>query len=234
MAATDHEEARLRSVALQNARSIVLARRRAEEVLRKQSEWLRVTLSSIGDAVISTDAHGLVSFMNGVAESLTGWTHNEAIGQALDAVFRIVNESTREGVENPAMRVLREGAIVGLANHTILIAKDGTERPIDDSAAPIYDEKGYIAGCVLVFRDVTERRRAEDALRRSERELAEFFENANVGLHWVGPDGIILRANQAELDLLGYSREEYVGRHIAEFHVDQPEIDKILDSLTAR
>ena len=231
MAATDHEEARLRSVALQNARSIVLARRRAEEVLRKQSEWLRVTLSSIGDAVISTDAHGLVSFMNGVAESLTGWTHNEAIGQALDAVFRIVNESTREGVENPAMRVLREGAIVGLANHTILIAKDGTERPIDDSAAPINDEKGYIAGCVLVFRDVTERRRAEDALRRSERELAEFFENANVGLHWVGPDGIILRANQAELDLLGYSREEYVGRHIAEFHVDQPEIDKILDSL---
>jgi PAS domain S-box-containing protein len=231
MAATDHEEAQLRSVALQNARSIVLARRRAEEVLRKQSEWLRVTLSSIGDAVISTDAHGLVSFMNGVAESLTGWTHNEAIGQALDAVFRIVNESTREGVENPAMRVLREGAIVGLANHTILIAKDGTERPIDDSAAPINDEKGYIAGCVLVFRDVTERRRAEDALRRSERELAEFFENANVGLHWVGPDGIILRANQAELDLLGYSREEYVGRHIAEFHVDQPEIDKILDCL---
>ena len=96
MAATDHEDARLRSVALQNARSIVLARRRAEEVLRKQSEWLRVTLSSIGDGVISTDAEGRVSFMNGVAEALTGWTRNEAMGQALDAVFRIVNESTRE------------------------------------------------------------------------------------------------------------------------------------------
>lgn len=231
MAATDHEEARLRSVALQNARSIVLARRRAEEALRKQSEWLRVTLSSIGEGVISTDAEGRVSFMNDMAESLTGWTRNEAIGQALDAVFRVVNESTREGVENPAIRVLREGVIVGLANHTALISKDGTERPIDDSAAPICDEKGSIAGCVLVFRDVTERRRAEDALRRSERELAEFFENANVGLHWVGPDGIILRANQAELDLLGYSREEFIGRHIAEFHVDKAEIDKIIACL---
>jgi PAS domain S-box-containing protein len=200
MAAADNQEARLRSVALQNARSIDLARRRAEEALRAQSEWLRVTLSSIGDGVISTDAEGRVSFMNGVAESLTGWTRNEALGRALDEVFRIVNESTREVVENPAVRVLREGAIVGLANHTVLIAKDGTERPIDDSAAPISDETGRIAGCVLVFRDVTERRRVEHDLIRSERELGEFFENANVGLHWVGPDGIILRANQSELD----------------------------------
>jgi len=231
MAAADNEEVRLRSVALQNARSIDLARRRAEAALHKQSEWLRVTLSSIGDGVISTDAEGRVSFMNDVAESLTGWTRDEASGRALDEVFRIVNESTRQGVENPAMRVLREGAIVGLANHTVLIAKDGTERPIDDSAAPISDETGRIAGCVLVFRDVTERRRAEHALIRSERELAEFFENANVGLHWVGPDGIILRANQSELDLLGYRREEYVGRHIAEFHVDRPVIDNILACL---
>ena len=126
MAATDHEEAQLRSVALQNARSIDLARRRAEEALRKQSEWLRVTLSSIGDGVISTDTDGQVSFMNGVAEVMTGWSSNEALGQALDEVFRIVNESTGERVENPAARVLREGAIAGLANHTILIAKDGT------------------------------------------------------------------------------------------------------------
>ena len=84
-----------------------------------------------------------------------------------------------------------------------------------------------------MFRDVTERRRAERDLSRSERELAEFFENANVGLHWVGPDGIILRVNQAELDLLGYRREEYVGRHIAEFHADRPVIDTLLTRLTA-
>ena len=233
MAASDQEEAQLRSVALQNARSIDLARRRAEEALRRQSDWLRVTLSSIGDGVISTDIDGRVSFMNGIAEVMTGWTLNEALGQALDDVFRIINESTREEAENPAARVLREGAMVGLGNHTILIAKDGTERPIDDSASPIRDDAGQISGCVLVFRDVTERRRAERDLSRSERELAEFFENANVGLHWVGPDGIILRANQAELDLLGYRREEYVGRHIAEFHADRPVIDALLTRLTA-
>ncbi len=127
-----------------------------------------------------------------------------------------------------------KASIVGLGNHTILIAKDGTERPIDDSAAPIRDDTGRISGCVLVFRDVTERRRAERDLSRSERELAEFFENANVGLHWVGPDGIILRANQAELDLLGYSREEYVGRHIAEFHADRPVIDTTPHALDGR
>jgi len=231
MAEKDIEEVRLRSVALQNARSIRLARRQAEAALRKQSEWLRVTLSSIGDAVISTDSEGCVSFMNGVAESLTGWTQNDALGRTLDDVFRVVDESKRQSVENPVTRVLREGAVVTLANHTMLIAKDGRSRPIDDSAAPIYDEKGGIAGSVLVFRDVTERRRAESKLRRSERELADFFDNANIGLHWVGPNGVILRVNQAELDLLGYKRDEFVGRHIAEFHVEKPVIRAILARL---
>ncbi len=157
----DDEEERLRSVALQNARSILLARQRAEEVLRKQSEWLRITLASIGDAVISTDAEGRVTFMNGVAEALTGWTRAEAEGRPLPEVFHIVNERTRQPVENPALRALRGGAVVGLANHTVLIARDGTERPIDDSAAPIREGSGAPAGAVLVFRDVTERKRSE-------------------------------------------------------------------------
>ena len=135
MAAKDDEEELLRSVTLQNAQSILLARS-AEEALRKQSDWLRITLASIGDAVISTDAEGRVTFMNGVAESLTGWTQAEAVGRPLPEVFRIVNELTRQPVDNPALRALREGAIVGLANHTVLVARDGTERPIDDSAAP--------------------------------------------------------------------------------------------------
>src|SRR4029077_18296994 len=99
MAATDDEEERLRSVALQNAQGILLARRRAEEALRKQSEWLRITLSSIGDAVISTDAEGRVTFMNGVAESLTGWPQAEAIGRPLLEVFQIVNKRTRHPAE---------------------------------------------------------------------------------------------------------------------------------------
>src|SRR5436853_4246663 len=100
MAANDDEEGRLRAVALENAQSILLARRRAEEALRKQSEWLRITLASIGDAVISTDAEGRVTLMNGVAESLTGWTQADALGRPLLEVFQIVNERTRRPVED--------------------------------------------------------------------------------------------------------------------------------------
>jgi PAS domain S-box-containing protein len=155
------EDERLRSAALQNARSILSARQRAEEALRKQSEWLRITLGSIGDAVISTDEKGRVTFMNGMAESLTGWTQPEALGRPLPEIFHIVNERSREPVENPALRALQEGTVVGLANHTVLIARDGQERPIDDSAAPMHAESGTPIGAVLVFRDVTERKRAQ-------------------------------------------------------------------------
>ncbi|MBA4031260.1 MAG: hybrid sensor histidine kinase/response regulator, partial [Planctomyces sp.] len=138
----------------------------------------RTTLASIGDGVISTDREGNVTYLNAVSESLTGWTNADAVGVPLTTVFHIVNESTRQPVENPALRALREGIIVGLANHTILIARDGTERPIDDSAAPIRCQDGEIVGCVLVFRDVTERKREEDA--RAER--ARLFElRADVG-----------------------------------------------------
>lgn len=227
MTAKDEEE-RLRTVALRNAQSILAERQRAEEAMRRQSDWLRVTLASIGDAVISTDAEGRVTFMNCVAESLTGWPRAEALGHPLPEVFRIVDEEYRQPSENPALRALREGKIVGLANSTILIARDGIERPIDDSAAPIQDESGVVSGAILVFRDVTERRRAEIALRDKEAELRDFVENATVGLHWVGPDGTILWANRAELELLGYAKEEYIGRKIVEFHVDREVIDDIL------
>ena len=159
----DDEERLLRSVALQNAQSILHARQRAEDALRKQSEWLRITLASIGDAVISTDAQGRVTLLNGVAESLTGWSQADAQGLPLPDVFRIVNEFTRLPAENPALRALKEGRVVGLANHTVLIARDGTERPIDDSAAPIRDGGGEPVGAVLVFRDVSDRKRAEHA-----------------------------------------------------------------------
>lgn len=234
MATQDDEVERLRAVGLLNAQSILVARLQAEEELRRQSEWLRVTLASIGDAVISTDPNGHVSYMNGVAEALTGWPLAEALGRPLPDVFAVINEFSRQPAENPALRVLREGTIVGLANHTVLIARDGTERPIDDSAAPIRDDSGNPLGAVLVFRDVSERRQAEAALRRNEAELSDFLENANVGLHWVAPDGTILRANKTELDLLGYDQDEYVGRQIAEFHVDRPVIDDILRRLLNR
>jgi PAS domain S-box-containing protein len=136
--------------------------RRAEREAREARGSLETTLKSIGDAVISTDASGRVVFMNPVAERLTGWTLADAHGHALAEVFRIVNEQTREAVESPVERVLREGGIVGLANHTVLLARDGREVPIDDSGAPIRDAQGHVTGVVLVFHDITEHKRAAE------------------------------------------------------------------------
>jgi len=136
-----------------------------QRALRKSEQWLSTTLRSIGDAVIATDAQGMVTFMNRVAEDLTGWDESEAVGQPLEVVFDIINEQTGERVESPVTKVLRENAAVGLANHTVLVAKDGTRRPIDDSGAPIRGEGGTTVGTVLVFRDVTERRRVEEERR---------------------------------------------------------------------
>ena len=139
----------------------IARRQRAEEDAHAQRELLHVTLSSIGDAVIATDTAGRVTFMNGVAERLTGWPRDEAVGAPITDVFSIVNEDSREPVDDPVTKVLALGQVVGLANHTLLLGRDGTERPIDDSGAPIVDGRGRLHGVVLVFRDVTDLRRAQ-------------------------------------------------------------------------
>jgi PAS domain S-box-containing protein len=139
-------------------------RRRAEataEAAARDREWLRTTLASVGDAVVTTDAKGYVTFLNPLAQSMTGWNEAEAVGQPLEAVFEIVDEQTRRPAEPPVAKVLQEGLVVGLANHTVLIARDGSERAIDDSAAPIKDGNGSVQGVILVFRDVTDRAKAE-------------------------------------------------------------------------
>jgi len=148
------------------------ARKAAEEratLLWEQSERFRVTLQSIGDGVIVTDASGIVESLNSVAENLTGWNEFEARGRPLDQVFCIISEETRAPAVNPARRALEEGVVVGLANHTALIARDGTERPIADSAAPIRNVKGEVLGVVLVFRDVTEAKHLENQYRQSQK-----------------------------------------------------------------
>jgi PAS domain S-box-containing protein len=148
---------------------------RAEAELRQQREWFEVTLSSIGDAVITTDTEGKVTFLNPMAEMMTGWKTDEASGQTLEKIFNIVNEDTRKPAKNPVEIVLRDGIVVGLANHTALICKDGTERSIEDSAAPIRDATGKISGAVMVFHDVTQRRRAEKALKEADQRKDQFL-----------------------------------------------------------
>src|SRR5581483_1459933 len=159
----------------------VTERKRADERLRESErktreahERLRTTLASIGDAVIVTDVDGRITLLNRVAENLTGWTAAESLGAPLEKVFVITNEHTGAPVENPVAKVLREGEIVGLANHTVLTTQAGLKIPIDDSAAPIPDEQGRTSGVVLVFRDVTERKKAETALLRTNEDLRQF------------------------------------------------------------
>jgi PAS domain S-box-containing protein len=384
-----------------NQAAIVVQRRQVENQVQEQREWLQVTLASIGDAVIATDVEGHVTFLNAAAEDLTGWLQRDAAGQPLEAVFHVVDEATRQPGDSAAEVARRAGDRVGIAGRPLLIAKDGTEQPIDGSAAPIRNAACEIIGVVIVFRGATAQRRAEalrnarlgmtqvlnqsqtvheaavgvlqavcenllwdagffwfvdedrgrlecrahwqrsnahaqallsaslearlargvglpgrvwadgqpawifdlmqdgnfprltfaaqdglrcafacpvtvagrmlgvveffssrqcqsdpdllemmstaagnvgqfierkgaeEELRRSEEELAEFFENATVGLHWVGPDGKVLRVNRAELELLGYRREEYVGHHISEFHADPAALADILRRLSA-
>jgi PAS domain S-box-containing protein len=146
------------------------------EALHGQRECVK--LSSIGDAVITSDAKGSITYLNPVAVSLTGWTQAEAAANPPESIFKIINGETRQTVENPATRALREGLIVGLANHTLLIAKDGTERSIDGSAAPIRNANGEVAGVVVVFRDVTDLGKAEHALREIEKRFRLLAEDA--------------------------------------------------------
>ena len=134
-------------------------------------DFLHTTLTSIGDAVVATDNAGRVTFMNGVAESLTGWTQAQAQGRPLQDVLTLVNEQTRLPLDNPVDRALREGLIAGLADHTVLISRDGVERPIDESVAPIRNSQGGTIGVVLAFRDITGRREAEEQLRRLNQDL---------------------------------------------------------------
>jgi PAS domain S-box-containing protein len=184
---------------------------RIEEALRHSREWLRVTLSSIGDAVLTTDTKGRITFLNPVAADLTGWQSSEAEGKPVQSVFGIINEQTRIASEDLISRVLKERQAVELANHTSLMARDGREIPIEDSAAPIWDGSGNILGVVIVFHDVTERRQAEDALRESEREFRTLAD-AIPQLCWMAnADGWLFWYNQRWYEFTGTTSEQMEG-----------------------
>lgn len=200
-----------------------------EDALTKEKELLATTLASIGDAVIVTDAQGHVMSVNAEAERLLGWKNSEVVRRPLTDVFRIVDERSRRPAENPVTRALREGAAVGLASHAILIARDGTEIPIDDSAAPIRQGDGPVLGVALVFRDVTLQRAAQRARAR----LAAIVEFSGDAIITKNPDGIIQTWNAGAEQLFGYSAEEIIGKPVTIiFPRDRPdEEDVILEKL---
>jgi PAS domain S-box-containing protein len=191
----------------------------AEAALRESEQNLSTTLDSIADAVIATDVEGRVVRMNPIAERLTDWSAAEARGRPLAEVFRVVNEDTGEPIESPVERVLREGSIVHLANHSALIARGGTERPIADSGAPIRDVRGQLLGVVLVFRDMTAERTAERALRDKEARKSAVLEAALDCIITMDHLGRVVEFNPAAEQAFGYSQSEVIGKPLGELIV---------------
>src|SRR3989449_768559 len=178
-------------------------RKRAQEALEKSAKWFSTTLESVGDAVIATDMNGAVTFMNSVAQSLTGWSQAEATGKAVDLVLNIVNKQTRRPAENPVKKVFREGKVAGLADHTLLLSKNGREYDIEDSAAPILTDTGEGFGVVLVFRNITEKKRAEDETRR-QKELLQLILGSIA-------DGVVVADANGKFLLFNAAAEQVVG-----------------------
>jgi PAS domain S-box-containing protein len=183
-------------------------RKKAQETLIRSERWFSTTLASIGDAVIATDMNGAVTFLNPVAEYLTGWSLEEARGQSIDLVFDIVNAETRRPVENSVKKVLREGKVVGLADHTLLLSKGGKEFDIENSAAPILTATGEGYGVVLVFRDITEKKRTEEETKRQKELLQLILASIADGVVVADSNGKFLLFNAAAEQALGIGAKE--------------------------
>lgn len=215
--------------AADNMERLIAELRRSKHSAEQISELLKATLYSIGDAVMTTDREGSVQMMNAVAERLTGYQESEARGQRVENIFRIVNEATRVEVENPVRGVLRKGQTVGLANHTVLISKAGVDIPIDDCGAPIRASDGSMSGTVLVFRDVSARKRADETTRR----LAAIVENSDDAIIGKTLEGRVTTWNRGAERLFGYSAGEMIGSPISRLippdHAG--EMERILDKI---
>lgn len=217
-----------RKAAEENARRFLqttTARRVAEEnalMIHEERERLRVTLASIGDAVISTDTEGRVVFLNPVAEQLVGWKTEEVKHRVLTDVFQVINEQTRQPVENAVSRVLSDGITVGIANQCLLVARDGSEWPIEDSASPIRDAKGRIIGCVLVFRDVTKQRRAAQEITSSEARQRAILNSALDCVITMDHEGRVVEFNPSAEKTFGYQRAEVIGQELAGLFIPEP------------
>ena len=192
--------------------------------LKESQENLFTTLHSIGDGVISTDKDGLIVNMNPVAENLCGWTLADAAGKPLTEVFKIINSETKETAIDPVKKVLQSGKIIGLANHTLLISKDGNEYQIADSAAPIKKD-GEVTGVVLVFSDVTEKYFAQKQIEESEKKFRSYTENASEGIFIVDVSGRFIEANKSACNILGYSEDEVLNLNISDILAEESSED---------
>ncbi len=190
-------------------------------------EWWRVALESIGDAVITTDERGRITFLNPIAESLTGWSAKAASGLPLEDVFRVVNQDGRAPSENPGVRALRDGVIVGLANHSVLIARDGSEHTIEDSAAPIRNALDEVAGVVLVFRDKTERDLRERALQDALAYADDIIETLREPFLVLDPELRVVRANRSFFQDFRVTPAETIGRFVYDLGDQQWRIPKL-------
>lgn len=195
--------------------SELYARRKAEEALRDYQEWLRVTMTSIGDGVIATDTKGNVTYLNKVAQDLTGWIGTEYLGRPLTEVFNIVEDSrTRKPVSNRALRALSEGCIVPPGGCALLVSKNGAERVVEDSAAPIRGENSKIIGAVVLFRDITERNQAASRARDAAERLRAVVDTAVDGIVTINEHGAIETVNPAVSHIFGYAPADLIGRNV--------------------
>lgn len=221
---------------LKTASNIVAAAIEKEtdfELIQKEREQLEITLHSIGDGVIVSDTKGRITLINKIAQILTGYDSENAIGKPLEQVFNIVKESTGEKAVNPVEKVMETGRIVALENHTLLISKNNDKYVIADSAAPVKNKDGQIVGVVLVFRDDTEKRRSEDLIRQSEENYRKLFNFANDPIFIIEND-VFVNCNERTTTVFGYAKEEIIGKSPAAFSPDyQPDGQKSQDKAMA-
>jgi len=221
---------------LQRTVDFAVYRHEMERRLKDSQRWLSTTLRSIGDGVIATDARGRVQFMNPMAERLTGWAQDLVLGRECREVFRVIDGSTRETVSCPVMEALETGACVTLADGAVLVMRDGRESPVDDSAAPIIDEQGRISGAVLVFRDVSEQKEAQEAVRQYTDELRSRNEELDAFAHTVAHDlknplSLVMGfAQLLESDLESFTDEELVS-YLAIIAKNSRKMIQIIDEL---
>ena len=201
---------------LRSSIEMALYKHQMETKLKENERWLNAILKSVGDAVVVTDEFGFIKFMNPVAETLTGWLLSEAVGKRIKDLLVMIDEDSREPIQNPIERVLQENIVIGRSNHTILIARDGREITIDHSSSPLRDDKGRLTGAVLILQDITERKISENALRDSENRFRNLFDYATDAIFVQSLNGRIISVNNQACSLLGYTKDELLKMKFSE------------------